>query len=45
MFKFTTKQQRIAVILIEEIEKWESTDKVTTKEFMKLVKRLSKLKK
>ena len=42
--KFTAKQKKIAYILIEEIENWESTEKVSTKEFMKLVRRLSKLK-
>jgi len=35
---------KISRILIEELEKWESTEKVTDKEFYRLVDRLAKVK-
>jgi len=34
---------KISHILIEELEKWESTTAVTDKEFLRLVDKLSKL--
>ena len=41
--EFTKKENKIAYILIEELEKWESTTKVTYQEIKKLIKRLGKV--
>jgi hypothetical protein len=41
--KFTKKQWDIGKVLVEELSNWKSTTEVTTGEFIKLVKKLSKL--
>ena len=41
---FKGKRNKISIILIEELEKWKSTTKVTSKEFCELVERIYKLK-
>lgn len=41
---FTGKHNKIGYILIEELQGWESTVKVSTEEFLKLVDRLAKIK-
>lgn len=38
---FTEPRATIVKILIEELTQWESTEKVTTKEILRLVDRLS----
>jgi hypothetical protein len=40
---FEEPRLEIAKILIEELEKWESTKKVKTEEFLCLVDRLAKI--
>jgi len=40
---FKSPRLEIGRILIQEMEKWESTDKVKSKEFYQLVDRLAKL--
>ena len=40
---YKAPRARICRILIEELEKWESTEKVTDKEFLKLVDKLSEI--
>jgi len=42
--KLTDYEQRLGVVLIDELQSWESTTKVAVSEFYKLVKRLSKVK-
>lgn len=42
--EFTDKENKIALILIEEMEKWESTTTMSYLEMKKLIKRLSKVK-
>lgn len=43
IIKWNKKDFPIAMILIEELQGWESTTAVSVAEFTKLVKRLSKL--
>lgn len=42
--EFTEKENKIARILIKEMEKWESTTKMTYLEMKQLIKKLGKVK-